>query len=413
MLAVFQPFVRLWQTSSLILQIFVGLLIGAVIGLIAPSSAVSLGLLGDLFVGGLKAVAPILVFILVCSAIANHQPGKKTSIRALLMLYGLGTVTAAVIALSASTLFPSELVLFVGDTSITPPSGIGGVLNTLIFNIVANPIDALLSANYIGILTWAVLLGLGLQKSSDTTKQSLSDLAEAITRVVRIVIAFAPIGILGLVAYSIATTGFEAMMNYAHLLAVLIGCMLVMALLVNPLIVFLVIGRNPYPMIFPTLLASGLPAFFTRSSAANIPVNMNLCKRYGLPEDTYAVSIPLGATVNMAGAAITITTLTLAATATLGIQVDFASALLLCVVAAVSACGASGVAGGSLLLIPLACSLFGIDNEISMQVVAIGFVISVLQDSLETALNSSTDVVYTTTACIMDDPSLYKNITEQ
>jgi len=400
------PIIKLWRRTPLITQIAVGLVLGLTIGFTAPQTAVSFQLLGSIFIAGLKSVAPILVFTLVTSAIANHKRGQSTNIRPLIRLYIVGTLLAAVLAVVANFLFPAHLSLVTGNTAIAPPSGISEVLSTLIFNIVTNPVDALLNANYIGILTWSVLLGLGLQNSNEKTKQSLAALADAVTGIVKLVIAFAPLGIFGLVSYTIATTGMSALAGYTHLIVLLVGCMMMMALVVNPIIVFLMTRTNPYPIVLRALISSGLPAFFTRSSAANIPVNLDLCKRLKLPEDTYSVSIPLGATVNMAGAAITITTLTLATAHTLGIQVDMVSALLLCIVAAISACGASGVAGGSLLLIPLACGLFGIDNEVAMQVVAIGFIISVVQDSFETALNSSTDVVYTWSACAAADPEL-------
>lgn len=400
------PIIKLWRRTPLIAQIALGLILGILLGIFSPDTAVSFQLLGSIFIAGLKSVAPILVFILVISAIANHKRGQSTNIKPLIGLYAIGTLIAAFIAVGASSLMPAALNLTTGDTALSPPSGITEVLSTLVFNIVTNPVDALLNANYIGILTWAVLLGLGLQSANEQTKQSLVAVADAVSGIVKLVIAFAPLGIFGLVAHTIATTGLSALASYSHLLMLLVGCMLAMALIINPIIVFVMTRVNPYPIVFRALISSGIPAFFTRSSAANIPVNLDLSKRLKLPEDTYSVSIPLGATVNMAGAAITITTLTLATAHTLGIQVDFLSALLLCVVAAVSACGASGVAGGSLLLIPLACGLFGIDNEIAMQVVAIGFIISVIQDSFETALNSSTDVVYTWAACASADPEL-------
>jgi len=395
--------INTWRETSLVAQIAIGLVIGVAIALISPESALSLSIFGDLFVAGLKAVAPILVFILVMSAIANHQRGQKTSIKPLISLYLMGTIIAALIALIASTLFPTTLSLSTNDLQISAPTGISQVLQTLLFNIMSNPIDALSTANFIGILAWAIILGMGLQHANDSTKNMIADFAQAITKLVKIVIAFAPIGIMGLVAKTVAETGFSELLNLARLLTVLVGSMLFMALIVNPIIVFIKIKRNPYPLVLKCLKDSGITAFFTRSSAANIPVNLELCEKLNLPKDTYSMSIPLGATVNMAGAAITITTLTLAAAHTVGVQVDLATALLLCVIAAVSACGASGVAGGSLLLIPLACGLFGINSDIAMQVVAIGFIISVVQDSCETALNSSTDVVYTAAACLADE----------
>jgi serine/threonine transporter len=305
-----------------------------------------------------------------------------------------------------SFLFPSTLHLVAGATDITPPSGIVEVLRGLLLSMVSNPINALLNANYIGILVWAVGLGFALRHGNESTKNLINDVSNAVTFIVRVVIRFAPIGIFGLVASTLATTGFETLWGYGQLLLVLVGCMFGVALIINPLLVFVKIRRNPYPLVFACLRESGVTAFFTRSSAANIPVNMALCEKLNLDRDTYSVSIPLGATINMAGAAITITVLTLAAVNTLGVPVDLPTAILLSVVASLCACGASGVAGGSLLLIPLACGMFGIPNEIAMQVVAVGFIIGVLQDSCETALNSSTDVLFTAAACQAEDARL-------
>ncbi|HEN3493137.1 TPA: serine/threonine transporter SstT [Yersinia enterocolitica] len=392
--------------GSLVKQILVGLIAGIILALVSTQAALAVGLLGTLFVGALKAVAPVLVLMLVMASIANHKQGQKTSIRPILFLYLLGTFSAALIAVAVSFMFPSTLVLATQNADITPPGGIVDVLKGLLNSVIANPIHALLNANYIGILAWAVGLGVALRHAADTTKALINDMSDAVTVVVRVVIRFAPLGIFGLVASTMAETGFGVLLDYAHLLVVLIGCMLVVALIVNPLIVYWKIRRNPYPLVFACLRESGVTAFFTRSSAANIPVNMEMCKKMNLHEDTYSVSIPLGATINMAGAAITITVLTLAAVHTLGIPVDLPTALLLSVVAAICACGASGVAGGSLLLIPLACGMFGIPNEIAMQVVAVGFIIGVLQDSAETALNSSTDVIFTAAACQADDARL-------
>ncbi|HHH0286629.1 TPA: serine/threonine transporter SstT [Yersinia enterocolitica] len=392
--------------GSLVKQILVGLIAGIILALVSTQAALAVGLLGTLFVGALKAVAPVLVLMLVMASIANHKQGQKTSIRPILFLYLLGTFSAALIAVVVSFIFPSTLILATHTADITPPSGITEVLKGLLKSIIANPIHALLNANYIGILAWAVGLGIALRHAADTTKALINDMSDAVTKVVRVVIRFAPLGIFGLVASTMAETGFGVLLGYAHLLVVLIGCMLVVALIVNPLIVYWKIRSNPYPLVFACLRESGVTAFFTRSSAANIPVNMEMCKKMNLHEDTYSVSIPLGATINMAGAAITITVLTLAAVHTLGIPVALPTALLLSVVAAICACGASGVAGGSLLLIPLACGMFGIPNEIAMQVVAVGFIIGVLQDSAETALNSSTDVIFTAAACQADDARL-------
>ncbi|CAI2160366.1 Na(+)/serine-threonine symporter [Serratia fonticola] len=392
--------------GSLVKQILIGLVAGIVVALVSPAAATAVGLLGSLFVGALKAVAPLLVLILVMASIANHKQGQKTNIRPILFLYLLGTFAAALTAVLVSFIFPSTLALAVGTTDINPPGGIVEVLKGLLMSVVANPFHALINANYIGILAWAVGLGLALRHASDTTKSLITDMSHAVTMVVRAVIRCAPLGIFGLVASTLADTGFSALWGYAQLLFVLIGCMLLVALVLNPLIVYWKIRRNPYPLVFTCLRESGVTAFFTRSSAANIPVNMELSRKLNLNEDTYSVSIPLGATINMAGAAITITVLTLAAVHTLGIPVDVPTALLLSVVAAICACGASGVAGGSLLLIPLACNMFGIPNEIAMQVVAVGFIIGVLQDSAETALNSSTDVLFTAAACQAEDQRL-------
>mgnify|MGYP003602228233 CR=1 FL=1 len=392
--------------GSLVKQILVGLIAGIILALVSTQAALAVGLLGTLFVGALKAVAPVLVLMLVMASIANHKQGQKTSIRPILFLYLLGTFSAALVAVVVSFMFPSTLILATNTAEITPPGGIVEVLKGLLSSIIANPIHALLNANYIGILAWAVGLGIALRHAADTTKALINDMSDAVTKVVRVVIRFAPLGIFGLVSSTMAETGFGVFLGYAQLLIVLIGCMLLVALVINPLIVYWKIRRNPYPLVFACLRESGVTAFFTRSSAANIPVNMEMCKKMNLNEDTYSVSIPLGATINMAGAAITITVLTLAAVHTLGIPVDLPTALLLSVVAAVCACGASGVAGGSLLLIPLACGMFGIPNEIAMQVVAVGFIIGVLQDSAETALNSSTDVLFTAAACQADDARL-------
>ncbi|HDS1235122.1 serine/threonine transporter SstT [Pluralibacter gergoviae] len=395
--------------GSLVKQILIGLVLGILLAWVSPSAANAVGLLGTLFVGALKAVAPVLVLMLVMASIANHQKGQKTSIRPILFLYLLGTFAAALTAVVVSFLFPSSLHLVTGATGVTPPSGIVEVLRGLLLSMVSNPIDALLNANYIGILVWAVGLGFALRHGSESTKNLVNDVSHAVTFMVRVVIRFAPLGIFGLVASTLATTGFETLFSYAQLLLVLVGCMLFVALVLNPLLVYWKIRRNPYPLVLLCLRESGVYAFFTRSSAANIPVNMALAEKLNLDRDTYSVSIPLGATINMAGAAITITVLTLAAVHTLGIPVDLPTALLLSVVASLCACGASGVAGGSLLLIPLACNMFGIPNDIAMQVVAVGFIIGVLQDSCETALNSSTDVLFTAAACQAEDARLAKN----
>jgi len=393
---------RLKQTG-LVTRIIIGLIAGIVLAWLAPDVAKSTEFIGKVFVSALKAVAPILVFVLVMASIANHKHGQETHIRPILFLYLLGTFAAAVVAVIASTLFPSSLVLTTQDIAVTAPGGISEVLQSLALSVVDNPVRALMNGNFIGILAWAIGMGVAIRHAGQTTRTVLEDLSNGVTVIVRLVISFAPLGIFGLVASTLATSGFSALLGYLHLLTVLIGCMLFVALVVNPLIVFWKLRRNPYPLVFTCLRESGITAFFTRSSAANIPVNLELSKRLGLHEDTYSVSIPLGATINMAGAAITITVLTLAAVHTLGIVVDVPTAVLLSIVAAICACGASGVAGGSLLLIPLACSLFGIPSEIAMQVVAVGFIIGVLQDSAETALNSSTDVLFTAAACLGEE----------
>ncbi|MCC8376365.1 MULTISPECIES: serine/threonine transporter SstT [Photorhabdus] len=399
-------FVHYLVQGSLVKQILVGLIAGILLAWLTPSVAKSVSLLGTLFVGALKAVAPVLVWILVMSSIANHKKGQKTNIRPILILYILGTFFAALVAVVGSFMFPLQLVLAVNDAQMSPPENIMEVIKGLLVNVVANPVNALLNGNYIGILAWAIGLGIALRHATDSTKSLIHDMSEAVTQVVRVVIRLAPIGIFGLVSATIAETGFGALLGYVQLLVVLLGCMLVMALIVNPLIVYWKIRRNPYPLVFACLRESGVTAFFTRSSAANIPVNMAMCRRMNLHEDTYSVSIPLGATINMEGAAVTITVLTLAAVNTLGISVDLPTAFLLSVVAAICACGASGVAGGSLLLIPLACSMFGISNEMAMQVVAVGLIIGVLQDSAETSLNSSTDVLFTAAVCQAEDDRL-------
>ncbi|HEX5841916.1 MAG TPA: serine/threonine transporter SstT [Pseudomonas sp.] len=402
MTAAQHPLLQIFHRTSLVLQIFIGLLAGIALALIYPQAALGVGFLGTVFVSALKAVAPVLVLLLVTASIANHQRGQESHIRPILLLYLLGTFSAALIAVAASFAFPSSLALISNSAELSPPGGISEVLKTLLLNIVDNPINALLKGNFIGILAWAIGLGLALRHASPSSKQLLADLSGGVTHIVKLVIHLAPLGIFGLVAATLAESGMGALLGYLHLLLVLVGCMLFVALVINPLIVAYKIRRNPYPLVFTCLRESGLTAFFTRSSAANIPVNLQLCQRLGLHEETYSVSIPLGATINMAGAAITISVLTLAAVHTLGITVDLPTALLLSLLASISACGASGVAGGSLLLIPLACSLFGIPNEVAMQVVAVGFIIGIVQDSAETALNSSTDVLFTAAACISE-----------
>jgi serine/threonine transporter len=396
------PLLQFVSNGSLVVQIIIGLVAGIALAYFSPSAAQSISLLGTLFVNALKSVAPVLVFVLVAASIANHKQGAKTHLRPILFLYLIGTFAAALVAVVASFMFPLTLQLTASVQDVNPPAGIAEVLLGLLLSVVDNPINALLKGNYIGILAWAVGLGVALRHADAATKSVMADLSLGLSYIVRVVIRFAPVGIFGLVAATIADTGFGALLTYVQLLALLLGCMVFVALVVNPLLVFWKLRCNPYPLVFTCLRESGVMAFFTRSSAANIPVNLALCKRLGLHEDTYSVSIPLGATINMAGAAITITVLTLAAVNTLGINVDLPTALLLSVVAAICACGASGVAGGSLLLIPVACSLFGISNDLAMQVVGVGFIIGVLQDSAETALNSSTDVLFTAAGSKME-----------
>ena len=385
-----------WNKLSLVKRIILGLIAGVILGLLIPSFQV-LGVLGDLFVGALKALAPLLVFFIVMHSLAGQKSGGASNMKVVIVLYLMGTFLAALCAVVASFLFPSTLILAEGAAS-SAPEGIGEVLKNLLTSAVSNPVSALANANYIGVLLWAVVLGIALKNASATTKTVLSNISDALSTAIRWVINCAPFGIMGLVFTTVSTTGLSAFASYIQVILVLVGCMLFVALVANPILVFLCTRENPYPLVFKCLRDSGIMAFFTRSSAANIPVNMSLCKELGLDEEKYSVSIPLGATINMAGAAITITVLTLAAANTLGIHVDFATALLLSLVSTISACGASGVAGGSLLLIPLACSLFGISNDIAMQVVGIGFIIGVIQDSCETALNSSSDVLFTASA---------------
>lgn len=382
---------------SLIKRILLGIVLGIVLALIVPG-ATGIALFGSLFVSALKAVAPILVLLLVMAAISNHRKGVQTNMKRIIVLYVMSTFLAGLLAVVASFLFPVTLTLVSGVQELTPPDGIVEVLKSLLLKLVDNPVSALMNANYIGILAWALLLGVALKSSSDNTKNLITQFSEAVSKIVKWVIQFAPFGIMGLIFDSITTSGLSSLLGYGKLLSVLVGCMVFTALVVNPLIVYLNIRKNPYPLVFQCLRESGITAFFTRSSAANIPVNMRLCEKLGLDKDTYSVSIPLGATINMAGAAVTISVLSLAAVHTMGIQVDFGTALILSVLSAVAATGASGVAGGSLLLIPMACSLFGISNDIAMQVVGVGFIIGVLQDSFETSLNSSSDVLFTATA---------------
>lgn len=388
--------IKKWNSISLILRIVIGLVIGAILGLFVPQASF-VSIFGTMFVGALKAIAPILVFILVISSVAKAGAGIGKKFRLIITLYMLTTFLAAVLAVFASFIFPVTLQ-FTNAAEGTAPTGIWEVLSNLLNNIVANPVSSIMNANYIGILTWALLFGFALRSASDSTKNMLTELSDGVSAVVRWIINLAPFGIMGLVYSSVSEYGLEIFTSYGKLLAVLVGCMLTVALIINPAIVAFLLKRNPYPLVFRCLKESGVTAFFTRSSAANIPVNMQLCEKLGLDKDMYSVSIPLGATINMDGAAITITVMTLAAAHTLGISVDIPTAIVLSVLATLAACGASGVAGGSLLLIPMACSLFGISNDIAMQVVGVGFIIGVIQDSVETALNSAGDVLFAATA---------------
>ena len=385
--------------GSLVKQILVGLVLGIILGMAAPEAAKGAGFLGTIFVTALKGVAPILVFVLVMSSIANQRLGEDLHIKPILVLYMISTFGAAVLAVIASFIWPTQIALVADAESLAAPGGILEVFENLILNVVDNPVHAIATGNYIGILAWAIAMGVVLRHGVPATREVLSDAAKGVEFVVRIVVRFAPIGIFGLVASPLATTGLEAMTGYFKLLAVLIGTMAAVALILNPFLVWLTIRANPFPYTWMTLRESGVAAFFTRSSAANIPVNLEICRRLDLPESTYSVSIPVGATVNMAGVAITITVLTLSAAFSLGVTVDIPTAIFLSFIAAVCAAGASGVPGGSLMLIPLACGLFGIDQNTAMQVVAVGFIIGVLQDSCETALNSSSDALFTIAAC--------------
>lgn len=386
-----------WNDISLVARIAGGVVVGIILALLIPG-ATPIAILGSLFVGALKALAPILVFVLVISSIANATNSVGKKFRTVIALYMLSTLLAAIAAVAASFMFPVTLKLAESTSDMTPPSGIGEVLRQLFINAVSNPVTALSEANYIGILVWALIIGLALRKARPVSKDLFADLSDAVSQAVRWVISFAPFGIAGLVFDTVSTNGISIFVDYGRLLAVLVGCMLVIALVIDPLLAGIAMRKNPYPLVFRCFKESGLTAFFTRSSAANIPVNMALCERLGLDKNMYSVSIPLGATINMDGAAITITVMTLAAANTLGIAVDIPTAILLSVLATLSACGASGVAGGSLLLIPMACSLFGIPGDVAMQVVSVGFIIGVIQDSFETAINSSGDVLFAATA---------------
>ena len=387
-----------WNQISLVKRICLGLIVGIVLAVAFPTQLSGITIFGSPFVGALKSVAPLLVFFLVMSALCQHKEGQQTNMSSIIVLYLLGTFLAGLAAVIASFVFPVQLTLASSAEGVTPPEGITEVLTNLLMNVVSNPVASIANANYIGILAWAVMFGIALKKASESTKTMLANVSDALAVVVRWVIGFAPLGVMGLVFDAISTSGLESLLGYARLILVLVGTMVFVALVINPIIVFVCIRRNPYPVVFQCLRESGITAFFTRSSAANIPVNMALCEKLGLDKNTYSISIPLGATINMAGAAVTISVLTLAATHTLGISVDIPTAIILSFLSALSACGASGVAGGSLLLIPMACSLFGIPADMAMEVVGVGFIVGVIQDSCETALNSSTDVLFTAAA---------------
>lgn len=395
-MSMFSSIIARYKSTNLIVQILIGIILGVIVGVFVPSLVDFTSLLGDFFIGALKAIAPILVFILVLSAISTREYGDGTKkIKKVIILYLIGTFLASVCGVVASFLFPTKLILQVSENiNLTPPSSVALVFKDLLFQMVQNPVKALANGNYIGILTWAIAAGIALKACSKEVKRVFSDINEGTVKIVTFIVRLAPLGIFGLVSTSIAQTGVETLSAYALLLAVLVGTMLFVTFVINPLIVFCVTKSNPYPLVWVCLKHSAIYAFFTRSSAANIPVNMALCSKINVNKELYGVSIPLGATINMAGAAVTISVLALSAVHTLGIQVSFTQALLLSFLAAFAACGASGVAGGSLLLVPLACSLFGINDEIAMQVVGVGFIIGVIQDSVETALNSSTDVLF-------------------
>lgn len=384
-----------WTETSLVLRIVIGLVVGTILGLLVPSAS-AIGILGTLFVSALKAIAPVLVAVLVMASIAKASSKLGARFRNVIFRYLLSTFMAAMCAVVASMLFPVTLQLSDLSASTESTASLADVFSNLLTNMVANPISAIANANYIGILFWAILMGIALKMiASKETIAVVQDLSEVVSQIVKWVIQFAPFGILGLVFTTVSTNGLEVFTTYGHLLLLLVGCMFANTFIFNPFISFLMIKRNPYPLLFTCLKESGLNAFFTRSSAANIPINLALCKKLGLDEDFYSISIPLGSTINMDGAAVTITVFSLAVAHTLGVEVTFASAVFLSIIATLGACGASGVAGGSLLLIPMACSFFGIGNDVAMQAVAIGFIIGVIQDSVETALNSSGDVFFT------------------
>ena len=386
---------------SLIKRIALGIVLGIIFGMFLPKWTF-ITIFGNLFVSALKAIAPILVFILILSSISQHNSEKKSYLKPVITLYLTATLLASMVAVLASFLFPITIALQHTAGKQTAPQSLNEVLNTILTNIVQNPLQAMIDGNYLAVLFWSALIGFALRLASPAVKKATHEIAQAITLVVQLIISFAPVGIFGLVFQSVATTGLKGLLQYGQLLLVLIGSMLTVALIVYPIMVYFLIRQNPYPLVFYCLKNSAVPAFFTRSSAANIPINMLLAKKIGLTESSYSISLPLGATINMGGAAVTISTMTLAAVHTLGIQVSPVLTLILCVLSALSACGASGIAGGSLLLIPLACSLFGISNDIAIQVVGVGFIIGVIQDAIETAVNSSSDILFTAAAEFRD-----------
>lgn len=392
-------FFKFFNKIPFILQIVIGMILGILLALVLPEGQDFVFLLGDLFVSALKAIAPLLVFVLVSASIARHQQGANAKLKPILVLYVVAMFLSAATALIMARLFPSTFTVLADQATASAPENVSTVLVSCIKKAVDNPVNALLSGNYIGILFWGVLFGILFRAANDQTKAVLSDFASIVSGVVRIVIRFAPLGVFGLVYASCTKEGgFSNLLGYVHVVGVLVATMLIIALIINPLLVFLTTFKNPFPLVFTSIMHSGITAFFTRSSAANIPVNMALCERLKVPRESYSISIPLGCTINMSGAAVTIVIMTMAAVNTLGIEVNFGTALLMCVASVVCACGTSGIAGGSLMLIPLACSIFGISNDIAMQVVGIGFIIGVVQDSTETALNSSSDVVFTCAA---------------
>ncbi|AOA58518.1 serine/threonine transporter SstT [Acinetobacter larvae] len=382
---------------SLVVRIMIAIVIGINVAFFFPEASPYVSLLGELFIKALKSVAPILVFILVMSSIANFKinQGGGEKLKPIMLLYLLGMFFAALSAVASSILFPSQLILSTNLAApIEAPSGVAEILKNLLLSFISNPVTAISEANFIGILAWAIALGVALRHSAETTKTMIGDLSNAISYIIKIVINFAPLGIFGLVVVTFADAGMTTLKSYGHLILVLVGTMMFVAFIINPIMVGLVMRQNPFPLVIQCLRESGITAFFTRSSAANIPVNLALAKKLGVNETLSSVTVPLGATINMSGAAVTITVLTLAAVNTLHIDVNISTMIILSITAVITACGASGVAGGSLLLIPVACGLFKIPTEIAMQVVAIGMVISVIQDSVETALNSSTDILF-------------------